>query len=188
MPDTCPKCHQPIQTGSQFCDNCGEKISTAPPVVPAWMNPVPPVLPKKPHISPTSKPVQPVSQTQGGKSAETPPVLPRISAVSGRIVVQSSGSSIPIPLGKVEVFMGRDDPVNNRFPEINLDPYQGLENGVSRNHACLLCENGQVFIKDLSSINGTYLHNQRLSPEVKTPINHGDEFILGRLKLIYYTR
>jgi len=152
------------------------------------MNPVPPTLPKKPQIPQNPKPAASTTGPTPIRAAETPPVAPRISAVSGRILVQSSGSSIPIPPGKIEVLLGRDDPANNRFPDINLDPYQGLENGVSRRHACLVCENGQVFLKDLGSVNGTYLHNQRLSPEVKTPINHGDEFILGRMKLTYYTR
>lgn len=104
MPDTCPKCNHPIQAGSQFCDNCGEKVSSAPPVVPAWMNPVPPTLPKKPQIPQNPKPAASTTGPTPIRAAETPPVAPRISAVSGRILVQSSGSSIPIPPEKLRFF------------------------------------------------------------------------------------
>jgi hypothetical protein len=32
---TCPKCHQPIEIGSYFCPNCGEKIRSKP-LVTSW--------------------------------------------------------------------------------------------------------------------------------------------------------
>ncbi|ORX96101.1 SMAD/FHA domain-containing protein [Basidiobolus meristosporus CBS 931.73] len=48
-------------------------------------------------------------------------------------------------------------------PEVNNGYFNSKV--LSRTHAEVWLENGQVYIKDLKSSNGTYLNNCRLSPE-----------------------
>jgi pSer/pThr/pTyr-binding forkhead associated (FHA) protein len=105
----------------------------------------------------------------------------------GRFVIQATQATLPIPPGKMEVLIGREDPVSGVFPEINLDPHNGVDNGVGRTHAKLTTMGGQVYIEDLNSVNKTRLRGQVLTPNQKQPLNTGDEIMLGKMKLIYYS-
>jgi DNA-binding winged helix-turn-helix (wHTH) protein len=53
---------------------------------------------------------------------------------------------------------------------------------VSRRHARVVVEGGQVLLEDLGSKNGTFLHGRRIS--APTPLADGDVFRLGRINLI----
>ncbi|ORX89388.1 SMAD/FHA domain-containing protein [Basidiobolus meristosporus CBS 931.73] len=52
-------------------------------------------------------------------------------------------------------------------PKTSPDPKNGYFDSkvLSRTHAEVWSENGQVYVKDLKSSNGTYLNERRLSPE-----------------------
>jgi DNA-binding winged helix-turn-helix (wHTH) protein len=52
---------------------------------------------------------------------------------------------------------------------------------VSRRHARLLVEGGQVLLEDLASKNGTFVRGQRIT--TPTPLMDGDVFRLGRVTL-----
>jgi pSer/pThr/pTyr-binding forkhead associated (FHA) protein len=108
-------------------------------------------------------------------------------AVTGRLVVQGSNASIPIPSGKPTMIIGREDPVSSIFPDIDLDPFGGHDAGVGRQHAKLLAQGGQILIEDNNSVNGTWVNRQKLPPNQPRPLNNGDELRLGKLILNYYT-
>lgn len=65
--------------------------------------------------------------------------------------------------------------------EIDLNPYGGLQAGVSRVHAQLIMENEKLYIMDLHSSNGTYLGKKRLQPDEPSLLRNGDEILFGRL-------
>ena len=67
-----------------------------------------------------------------------------------------------------------------------LEAHDALNQGVSRYHAKLTVQGGQVYVEDLKTANYTNLRGQRLQPGQKYPLNNGDELILGRLRLVYY--
>lgn len=48
---------------------------------------------------------------------------------------------------------------------------------VSRHHAEITLTDGEVFLKDLGSANGTYLNNKRI--EEKTKLTAGDHMVIG---------
>lgn len=50
---------------------------------------------------------------------------------------------------------------------------QGNKN-ISRVHAAVSVRGGQLFVRDMSSSNGTFVNGQRLTPNVETPVNVGD--------------
>ena len=81
--------------------------------------------------------------------------------------------------------IGREDPVNGAFPEIDLNLYRGEELGVSRRHALIGVENGRLFIEDLGSTNYTHLNQNRLQPNQRYPLNDGDEIRFGWLGVVY---
>jgi pSer/pThr/pTyr-binding forkhead associated (FHA) protein len=100
-------------------------------------------------------------------------------------VVNAGQAALEIPPGKTTVVLGREDPVSGVFPDIDLDPHGGHENGVGRRHAQLVWVNGQVCLEDLDSVNGTTLNHIRLAPHQPQPLSPGDEILLGKLALTY---
>jgi pSer/pThr/pTyr-binding forkhead associated (FHA) protein len=58
------------------------------------------------------------------------------------------------------------------------------ESTVSRNHARLTVENGQVLIEDLGSSNGTKVGDQRLGPNQPVPATHGTPLKFGNWRVM----
>jgi hypothetical protein len=54
---------------------------------------------------------------------------------------------------------------------------------VSRRHARIVIEDGAVFLEDLGSKNGTFLHEERIAGPV--PLADGDVFRVGRVSLTF---
>lgn len=143
--------------GSAFCDECGEALAAAPAAAqaPAMGAPAAPIAPS---------------------------AVPTAGGTHPRLTVESDSAVFDLA-GKSEVIIGREDPISNIYPEVDLTPHGGEEGGVSRVHAKLLINNGQYLVEDENSTNFTYINRQRLQPKVPTPIKDGDELRLGRVVL-----
>lgn len=59
------------------------------------------------------------------------------------------------------------------------------EHSVSRIHARLLEENGDIYIEDLHSTNGTYLNDLILTPHEKIKIRRGDIILFGKAEFAF---
>jgi pSer/pThr/pTyr-binding forkhead associated (FHA) protein len=94
--------------------------------------------------------------------------------------VESDGAVFDLA-GKTEFMIGREDPISNIYPEVDLTQHGGEEGGVSRLHAKMLVNNGQYLVEDQNSTNFTYINRQRLQAKTPTPIKDGDELRLGRV-------
>jgi hypothetical protein len=81
------------------------------------------------------------------------------------------------------VRLGRMDPKHDIFPEVDLTAAMGLEQGVSRRHACIFLRGAGVEIEDLGSVNGTLLNGQRLIPYLPEHLKDGDRLQLGQLSI-----
>ena len=57
---------------------------------------------------------------------------------------------------------------------------------VSRKHAVLIEENGEVSIEDLGSLNGTFVNRRRI--EAPTRLQSGDEVQIGKYRLSFITK
>jgi len=118
---------------------------------------------------------------------EAPPSPPPPPPAAGpHLVVAASGAEIPLP-AVAEILIGREDPVSGIFPEVDLTPHGGEEGGVSRRHARLIVEGGDLFIEDLDSTNFTFVNKQKVAPKVRQPLKDGDEIRCGRVTLILKT-
>lgn len=84
---------------------------------------------------------------------------------------------------KTEMLLGRADADKNVNPEIDLTPFDAFNTGVSRKHAILLVRDERLFLKDLASTNGTRLNGLTCEAEKEYRVRHGDEIMLGRLRL-----
>ena len=73
-------------------------------------------------------------------------------------------------------------------PSIDLSPYGAHLLGVSRQHAALTITDDACTVEDLSSMNGTWLNEHRLTPAQNVNINNGDLLRLGLLMLFISKR
>ncbi len=187
---TCSNCGAQLEPGSNFCDMCGTSVSTptqeAAHPEPA---PVPPPIhtPAVPPPITTPAPTQIPYEQHSPPPAPPPPPRPPGAAIQGHLVVQSTNATIPFPPGRTEVVIGREDPVSNVFPEIDLTDHGGDESGVSRQHARIFVQGSQVFVEDMNSTNYSHVNQQRLTPGQAHPLNDGDELRFGRIKLNFYS-
>jgi pSer/pThr/pTyr-binding forkhead associated (FHA) protein len=92
------------------------------------------------------------------------------------------GEVIPLE-GLSEYTLGRSSEDQPILPDIDLAPFHGYENGVSRLHASIKISTPYSFLTDFGSANGTQLNGQKISPNKPYPISHGDIFVLGEMKI-----
>jgi pSer/pThr/pTyr-binding forkhead associated (FHA) protein len=145
--------------GSAFCDECGERLD----VTSAQASPA--------AVAPSPPPVAPA---------------PALSAEAPKLVVEADNTTFDLA-GKTEIVIGREDPVSNIYPDVDLTPHGGEEGGVSRLHAKLFVTSGQYLIEDQNSTNFTFVNRQKLAPKTPTPVKDGDEIRLGRVIMKFQT-
>jgi V8-like Glu-specific endopeptidase len=80
-----------------------------------------------------------------------------------------AGRSFPITSSGIKI--GRDSNKN----QVVVD-----NDGVSREHAWVGMENGKVIVKDLNSLNGTYLNSTDTDRIKSEPLKDGDVIIIGK--------
>ena len=86
-----------------------------------------------------------------------------------------------------EVIIGRTDPLEDIHPDVDLGIRGGLELGVSRRHAAIFLEDGNFFLEDLGSTNGTIVNRERIQTGERIEINEGDIIFLGRFRAMFQT-
>ena len=158
----CPSCGADNLPGSSFCSNCGISMVAA-------------------QVEETAEPGEIVA------TEEEVVVEREIPPATGvrRFIVRDTGAEILLPAADGEYVIGREDPISGVFPEIDLNPYQGEQHGVSRRHATLIIEAGLVFIEDLDSTNFTFVERKKLAPRTPTALSSGDDVRLGKLVMTY---
>jgi len=90
----------------------------------------------------------------------------------------------PEPLvfdGSQVIGIGRRDESAGIVPSVDFTPYRGVQLGVSRRHAEITHREGQFFIKDLRSANGTWLNDLKLVPEQFYHLSNGDRIRFGQI-------
>ena len=121
-------------------------------------------------------------------SQTTDPLTSPIEAKGGRrtfktlVLSVHDGGRIELPLSQ-EVIIGRLDAGRAVFPDVDFTNEQGIEKGLSRRHARISSREGQIFLEDLHSLNGTFLNATRLVPDLPYPLKDGDQVQLGKLVL-----
>lgn len=109
-------------------------------------------------------------------AVETPGTGPAL------VFTSADGGTFEIP-AKDEVVIGREDPISEVFPDIDLTSLGGMEKGVSRTHAVIHRSGGDCTVEDMGSTNGTYVNRKRVQPHVPQAIKPGDEVRFGKLAL-----
>ncbi len=131
----------------------------------------------------TRKLVQDDDDTKEAGSPQIKPIdlgMPRPWRIAVRVVQLQI--QLVFDLGGSMV-IGRAQPENQTYPDIDLGPFNAEELGVSRQHLTIKLDGDRVVVADNKSSNGTKLNGERLKPNEFYPIRHGDELTLGTMAL-----
>lgn len=165
----CPFCQTPHVDNTLFCDECGtylqdEETRDTFPLEEDGTSPA--------EFAAVNEP----------DAREQTPVNPSIPPSYVHLRVGETQKEFEVQIHKT-IYLGRLDPAANIYPEIDLTEVNGLEYGVSRQHARLILKNAQLYVEDLGSINGTLLNGQRLMAYLPETLTDGDMLQLGRLHI-----
>ncbi len=97
----CPNCGNQVTPGEAFCDNCGAALT------PAQSNP--------PAVGSTGALDASAGQGGGAMVTPAPPQAPKL-------VIDSDGTAFDLAPGKA-LLIGRLDPIDGIYPEIDLTPH-----------------------------------------------------------------
>jgi hypothetical protein len=169
---SCPSCGEPVIAGEAFCNNCGTPL-------------LPPGAPSAPAASVPPQPHYPAPQPLSPPPSSPPspaPAATQSSLAAVQLSIPARNVRLSMPAAE-SVLIGRSDAVSGFYPDIDLTPYGGIEQGVGRRHARLFIRHNTLYIEDQDSTNGTFLNGARLAPHTPQPIGSGDEVRLGMLAL-----
>lgn len=187
----CQICERQNIDGSQYCDECGARLTKT---EQKSASDFAPKLPK----SVADAVFQPVNVTSIGIPAIADIIkeAEKSSDKDGQTKTNGIHSTLKIERGESigtefslsadESFIGRWDADNGIFPDVDLDAHDP-EAKVSRRHARIVRENGKYAIEDMGSTNGTFVNRgRRLIPGTAQSINNGDEIIVGKTFMRFY--
>lgn len=155
----CPNCKHQEADGSIFCSECGMQL-----------------------IQYTPGETQRFNTPTGELGIAPKPDAPAPSPAWISLHLLDSGQILPVS-DRVEFTMGRVSENQPIMPDVDLSPFKAFDNGVSRLHAVIRNNSGNIIIMDLGSSNGTYINGTRIVPNIEQPLRHGDIVALGKLKM-----
>lgn len=160
----CPACRHPEMAGTIFCSECGALLAN--------------------HPEGTSKTIgqsagKPDTMRREGLSQTRPPT-PSPAGLAVRIL--TTGHVLPLS-GKQEFSIGRTGGGQPILPDIDLTPYGGYQNGVSRLHALIQIKDTIVWVNDLGSANGTRVNDRAIPAHEPVRIQNGDVITLGNFNI-----
>ena len=159
----CPSCSFSNLPGTLFCVQCGTYLPSGGPLR-----------------------TEPLPEQDEGRSAR-----PNIDESSNKIPykpinievsVLNTGRKVLLSTEQ-EILVGRLDAAHGIFPELDMTPDGGLEQGVSRRHARIYARDGTCFVEDLDSTNGTFLNGERVTPYLPYAFKDGDKITFGTMRL-----
>ena len=164
----CPNCKVMHPLNTLFCNECGE------------------------YLGRNSRDTETFASTSPSRvtaSVEGDDELQRVERGTGAsglstitLIIGQAGHRVSVPLNK-EILLGRLDPVNDSYLDVDLIEYGGLEQGVSRRHARIACQQDEIVIEDLGSVNGSSVNGEQLRPYLAHALKNGDVLQLGKMSI-----
>lgn len=165
----CPMCKHQEFVGTLYCSECGTRLVLASQVSTISMD--------RDSVNEESLVTKP-----------SPPEGPDLE--SGALVglrILSSGDILSM-IGRDNFTLGRSGKGQAVIPDLDLNPFDAYEQGISRIHAEIRLRDDGIYVIDLDSANGTLVNGRRLSPQEEVLVQHGDIIQLGRFRLQLISR
>lgn len=152
----CNQCGHRNPPGSNFCSSCGAPLDVT-----------------RDDRTITFRPVDPL-QDAPGPDDDVIVNLADLPADTGVLLVRSG------PQAGLRVRLNRPLTQLGRHPDsdVYLDDIT-----VSRRHVEVERVNGTYMVRDVNSLNGTYVNRNRI--ESDTELHHGDELQVGKFRLVF---
>jgi hypothetical protein len=178
----CPNCGVYQGPGVWFCESCGADLDTGKPgPLSSGTGPLSELSVRRytrrfDNLEPETRPVE---------SHIKPPTHSNTVSFTNDSVLSIEIADFDTPIVLVirhnqSLTIGRGDPALKQI-DIDLTPYNGQVQGISRHHAAIGRRGSRLYLWDLGSINGTYLNQDRLEPDQRYQLHDGDEILLGQL-------
>jgi eukaryotic-like serine/threonine-protein kinase len=104
-----------------------------------------------------------------------------ISPPDARLLITSPRGSWEQKLDRIPLRIGRRDPRQNHYPELDLAEH---DRGIaSRNHAVINRDGDYYMITDVGSTNGTLLNGAAMPPRQPQRLNQGDRIKIGEVEM-----
>jgi pSer/pThr/pTyr-binding forkhead associated (FHA) protein len=114
------------------------------------------------------------------------PLNPLIKPHACLVIERGRSAGKKFMLSEGESQIGRWDADGGVFPDVDLDS-DDPEAKVSRRHARITLRNGEYFVEDLGSTNGTFINRgKRLPPGQPQALRENDEIIVGKTFLRFH--
>lgn len=156
----CKVCSTDNSDGTIYCEGCGSALDIT-------------AVSTRPSPDAVVKGAAPVSKEEVSQSSDQ-----ELGYCLTVIRGNARGRSYSLEQGTN--LIGRWDPDTGAFPEIDLES-EDLEAKVSRKHAVIECRGVQIIVRDIGSLNGTFVNRgPRLEKGKDTEIQIGDELIVGK--------
>ena len=196
---TCERCKTENLDSAQYCDECGaplrpNSLSNLQPGTPLNSRPnqvggnlfrkggdgqngshSPSAVPQPELATGKAGAAINLSRSVGSDKAHARLVIERGKSVGKQFMLSGAESQI-----------GRWDADGGIFPDVDLDS-DDPEAKVSRRHARISFTDGQHFLEDLGSTNGTFVNRgKRLPQGARHTLKDGDEIIVGKTFLRFH--
>lgn len=99
------------------------------------------------------------------------------------LVGSDTPKTISMPV-KERIVVGRADADASHSLDLDLSPYGGAQNGVSRLHAVISYHDNSIYVEDMGSTNGTRINGFNLTPNRSYLLRNGDEIEFGRVPVV----
>ena len=136
------------------------------------------VLPDQSFCASCGAALQPTTAVTPAPEVPVAPAGPYLSIVS-------SGAHIPL-VEQPELLIGREDDISGIYPDVDMTPHDGEEGGISRRHAKLIHDQGDWFVIDLDSTNGTFVNEAEVTPKTRVALKDGDTISLGDIETTFH--
>lgn len=177
---TCDRCKTENLEGAQYCDECGAPLRPNSRANGANRFKVDGDGKNGSHAR-SSIPQPEIAAGKAGAGINLSSQMTQHQKPHARLVIER-GKSVgkQFLLSAAESQIGRWDADGGIFPDVDLDS-DDPEAKVSRRHARITYRDGQYFLEDLGSTNGTFVNRgKRLPPGTSQPLKDGDEIIVGK--------
>jgi hypothetical protein len=154
----CPKCQKLNPAGAVYCYSCGTPMGAA---------------------TMKANATRPLAGVESDNAYFSPDMVLFLK-------IQGTGQTLRVEPSKNEMILGRRSDDSVMIPDVDLEPFQAEEQGVSRLHAGLRRQDNTLVLTDLGSKNYTHINGQRLHAHEVRVLHDGDELRLGRLVIYVY--
>lgn len=136
------------------------------------------------QLPPQPKPTG-MLKPRGDKPKPMPPRQPSPNTTTltsaWKLIFQIKEERVLLPIDN-EILVGRSSDSGGTTIDFDLTPHGAYHYGVSRKHAIISLADGQLYIEDLGSTNGTRINGFQLTAHQKYRLRDTDEIEFARLR------